>query len=331
MNRSGLSILLVTPEEHSAEALVRVLESCDHRVTVARTGEEALAQPRHDVLVAEAQLDGIGGLDVLEELALQGPPPRTVILSRSPSVDECRRALRLGAADLLTEPFEGQELLLAVERASERDERPAAADARAAASWSRSYSATPEACERAVRDLAAHALRCAVGPAARGRLASAAAEVLENVSRHAYPHSPGPVHVSARVEPRDMHVVIRDEGLGFDAVEVGLDRMDDSRDGGLARVSALAEGLRVQATVGGGTTVRMSFSVYRVLFDQEGPLDLTEEDWFTPDTARHVLEALADDARNAAPVQLSPALAVTLGRLLAGPDPRRVLQTALWS
>ena len=28
---------------------------------------------------------------------------------------------------------------------------------------------------------------------------------------------------------------------------------------------------------------------------------------------------------------LSPALAVTVGRLLAGPDPRRVLQTALGS
>jgi hypothetical protein len=29
--------------------------------------------------------------------------------------------------------------------------------------------------------------------------------------------------------------------------------------------------------------------------------------------------------------QLSPALAVSLGRMLAGPDPRRVLQAALWS
>ena len=61
--------------------------------------------------------------------------------------------------------------------------------------------------------------------------------------------------------------------------------------------------------------------------DQPDQIDLTDLDYFAPATAKELLATLREDPD--APIVLSPALAVVVGRLLLGPDPRRVLQSAL--
>ena len=66
---------------------------------------------------------------------------------------------------------------------------------------------------------------------------------------------------------------------------------------------------------------------YTVEFDDEERIDLTDLDFFVPATARELLATLTEEPD--APVILSPALAVVVGRLLMGPDPTRVLEDAL--
>ena len=320
---TGLRILLVEDEIHVANAMVNVLASRDHHVTFARSGEEALAAGRHDVLVADVGLGGISGLDVLEQLVLRGENPHAVVMSGLPDVQVCRRAMRLGAVDFLTKPFELDELVRAVE--SIRLPRR-----RRSGSYVRDYLAIRETVEVGAREIAAYAMRCGIGPTARARIASATAEALENVWRHAYARTPGSVRVEAVVEPREMRVTVRDEGMGFEPTEVGPDCLDDCETSGFMRMSALSENLHIESAPGAGTSVNMTFAVYRATFDEDGQFDMTELDWLTPETARTVLESMAERSEPS-PFHLSPALAVSVGRLLSGPDPRRVLQTALWS
>lgn len=196
--------------------------------------------------------------------------------------------------------------------------------------YHRAYAADEEAIEDSARDLAAHAMRCGISPATRARIATACAEVVENVVRHAYGPGGGDFRISAFVEGRDFLVVVRDEGMGFDPGAAGIDAMRHSRDGGLARCAALAEDLSVASRLGGGTEVLFRFAAYRVHFDEERHVDLSELDFLSPRTTRRVIETL-ELAGNEDLFHLSPALAVTVGRLLAGPGERRAVRTALRS
>ena len=196
--------------------------------------------------------------------------------------------------------------------------------------YARSYSTEGPTVEQGARDLAAFALRCGLGPSTRARVGGACSEALDNVVRHAYPGGTGTVRVLATMGERELAVTVRDEGIGIDPGRVDVDRLGGCLDGGLARMCALAEGVRLGAGPGRGTDVHLRFDVRRTLFDEEQLLDLSELDFLTPATARLVLEHL-DRADAPERLRLSPALAVAVGRMLAGPDPRRVLQTALWS
>ena len=62
------------------------------------------------------------------------------------------------------------------------------------------------------------------------------------------------------------------------------------------------------------------------LEDDHG-VDLSDLDFFAPATSKELLATLNEEPD--APVMLSPALAVVVGRLLTGPDPRRVLRSTL--
>lgn len=326
MTAARLSVLLVADDGALADGLAPALASRGHEVTAARSTPEALGEPDHDVVVADLALAGGRGLALLDALlgALsrrRKERPHVVVLADRGDLAECRGAMRLGATDFLTKPVTSRELVAAVERCGPARRR--------AARLERRYAAGREVVDRGARDVSAFALRCGVGPTARGRIAAATAEALENAYRHAYLCRPGPVEVQADVDARSVRVTVRDEGVGFDAA-AALEALDDCAAGGLARACALAEDLRVESARGRGTYVRLRFDVVRALFDDDGCFDLTELDWFTPETSRMVLSTLGrgDDDN---PYRFSPALAVTLGRLLAGPDPQRFLQTALWS
>jgi hypothetical protein len=157
-------------------------------------------------------------------------------------------------------------------------------------------------------------------------VAGACAEVLENVCRHAYVERPGRLWLEAELGGRDLAVTISDEGLGLDPVAV---RVAAQHHSGLDRAAALSESLELNAEPGRGTSVTLTFSVYRVDFDEDPAVDLSELDYLTPALARRVTETLCGPDRGAA-LHLSPALAVTIGRLLAASTADRGAHEALW-
>jgi len=321
-----LSILVVESEAAVAAPLVKALELNGHRVTCCGSARRALSGVDHDVAIIALDLADGCGLATCEQLRLNGSALRILMTADQPTADDYRQAMQLGVADLFATPFELDELVRSVEVVSTRTVR---SDVRRE-SYVREYRAISGTVEEAARDLASYLLRCGISPSTRTRVATACAEAVDNAVRHAYPGSFGTVSVELSANERELSLRIVDAGIGFDSVDICLAHLNADSKSGLARASALAENIHVHSDIGHGSCIELRFSAFRVLFDEDDHVDLSELDFLTPRTARRVIDTL-NDADAADLFRLSPALAVSVGRLLAGPDPRRSLQTALWS
>ncbi|MBK7642509.1 MAG: response regulator [Planctomycetes bacterium] len=335
-----LRILVVEGQHTAGQAIAGLLRRRGHSVELVASAEDALAAAPADVLVSDLDLPGASGLQLLEELRRRGARARVVFVGARPTFDESRRALELGATDLLSKPFRMGELVRAVEAASAEalpegaPTAPVPSRARAQeaepAIHDRSYSSSPACVEQAARELAAYALRCGVSPAARARIGSAASEIIDNARRHGYCRQRGSIRVEAELDGADLSVRISDQGIGFDASALDASGLHDTLRHGIARARALAEELEIESRPEGGTRVLLVFRTSQVAFEEEHGIDLSELDFLGPELSRRILNSLRQGKEQDL-FHLSPALAVVVGRLLAGPDPRPSIEQALWS
>lgn len=329
--------VLVVEGTTAASAMRSALERPELDVRTASSVGEALAQGAPDVLVTETDLIDGSGFDIVEAFRGRGGSPKVIFVSSQASVEACRRALLSGAVDFLAKPFRLEQLVDAVSQASERAGPQNTSRSRAAhtpdvfQAFEKSYRATDESIDDARLELAGHLTCIGAGPSCRTRIVSAAAELFDNVRRHAYPGSDsGSFRVRVDADDRFIHLAVSDQGIGFEPGEVSEYAFDCPTHNGFARIACLAEDVQIESGGQGGSTVSLRFAAYRVDFDEDDHIDLTELDYLTPELARRVLLTLQEDT-NDDPFRLSPAMAVAVGRLLAGPDPEKRLQLALWS
>jgi two-component system, NtrC family, response regulator AtoC len=113
-------VLIVDDEPGVRESLRMVLK--DHYEPVAvGSGEEALAaipEQRPDVVMLDVLMPGLDGMAVLEEIKAQAPQLPVVMLTATKTVKTAVTAMKLGAFDYVTKPFDVEELLIIVERAA---------------------------------------------------------------------------------------------------------------------------------------------------------------------------------------------------------------------
>jgi len=108
------NILLVDDEPGMLRYIRTLLEVDDHQVETASTGEEALQriekglQP--DLVLLDVLMPGIDGLETLEQLRQLKPGVKVVMLSCVSDTRKVVQAMRLGAQDYLTKPFQKAEL-----------------------------------------------------------------------------------------------------------------------------------------------------------------------------------------------------------------------------
>jgi len=311
----GLAVLIVEGADPVTEALARTLARRGHRVATAPCAEQALELPLPDVFVCEARLPGADGLDLLRTLEQRGERARVVLLLGQPTVEECLRAVQLGATDLLAKPFRLADLVRAVEGRGRTAPLPAPETSR---TFDRPYPARPASLRRCALDLSAFALAHGLCPSARARIAGAAGEILENAILHAGLRAGGSVRVRAEIEGERLCLRIRDTGAGFDPERACRTVRRGPATTGLARAAALSESFRLQTAIGAGTEVELRFSLARSALSV-ACRDLSESEYLEPGEARTLL---ADLLRGSTPEVegISPAVAVVLGRLLAGPD-----------
>src|SRR3989442_11564759 len=113
MSEAG-NILLVDDEPGMLRYIRTLLEVDDYKVTTATTGEEALKtvekglQP--DLVLLDVLMPGIDGLETLEQLRKIRPGVKVVMLSCVSDTRKVVQAMKLGAQDYLTKPFQKAEL-----------------------------------------------------------------------------------------------------------------------------------------------------------------------------------------------------------------------------
>jgi len=107
-------ILLVDDEPGMLRYIKTLLEVDDYKVQTATTGEEALALVnkglRPDLVLMDLLMPGIDGLQTLEQLRQLQPGVKVVILSCVGDTKKVVQAMRLGAQDYITKPFQKAEL-----------------------------------------------------------------------------------------------------------------------------------------------------------------------------------------------------------------------------
>jgi DNA-binding NtrC family response regulator len=122
MTRTPLSILVVDDEPIVVQSLGDWFRDDGYQVAIAANAKEALrlaAQARYDIAFVDIKMPGMDGLELQERLAAAQPDMSLIIMTAYASVDSAVKALKNGAYDYITKPFDPEELTLLVQRAAE--------------------------------------------------------------------------------------------------------------------------------------------------------------------------------------------------------------------
>src|SRR5690349_21496577 len=107
-------ILLVDDEPGMLRYIKTLLEVDNYKVETASTGEEAVERVQRglqpDLVLLDLLMPGIDGLQTLEQLRQAKPSMKVVMLSCVSDTRKVVQAIRLGAHDYLTKPFQKAEL-----------------------------------------------------------------------------------------------------------------------------------------------------------------------------------------------------------------------------
>src|ERR1700733_6561799 len=114
MKAAAHNILLVDDEPGMLRYIRTLLEVDNYKVETASTGEEAVERVqkglRPELVLLDLLMPGIDGLQTLEQLRKLQPGVKVVMLSCVSDTRKVVQAIRLGAHDYLTKPFQKAEL-----------------------------------------------------------------------------------------------------------------------------------------------------------------------------------------------------------------------------
>ena len=116
-------ILVVDDDANLLELVKTRLEAGDYSVTAALNAEQALqaaTAAAFDLAVVDMKLEGHDGISLMEELHANHAEMPVIILTGFGSIDSAVEAMKKGAYNYLTKPFDARELLLQISRALEK-------------------------------------------------------------------------------------------------------------------------------------------------------------------------------------------------------------------
>jgi len=118
-----LNILVVEDGQSQREMLRDFLRKEGHTVGEAESGDRALQRVReghYDLILLDYKMPGMNGMEVLQAVKGINPEIDVVIITAYGTIETAVDAMKAGALDYITKPVEFEELLLLVERVSER-------------------------------------------------------------------------------------------------------------------------------------------------------------------------------------------------------------------
>lgn len=118
------SILVVDDEKDMLLLLKRSLEpDLKCHVTTASSAEEALKiynENYFDLVLLDIKMPGMNGLELLEIIKRNTYDQTVIMMTAYGSIDDAVEAMKCGAYDFITKPFDHDALLLRMEKALER-------------------------------------------------------------------------------------------------------------------------------------------------------------------------------------------------------------------
>jgi len=115
-------VLVVDDERAMADAMAEHLVGEGATTSVATSGEEAssvLADSDFDVIVTDLNMRGGSGVALCERVVKNRPDVPVIVVTAFGSLETAVAAMRAGAFDFITKPFDMVELAIAVDRAAQ--------------------------------------------------------------------------------------------------------------------------------------------------------------------------------------------------------------------
>ncbi|MBX3361861.1 MAG: sigma-54-dependent Fis family transcriptional regulator [Phycisphaeraceae bacterium] len=113
-------VLVVDDKEMMRDSVAGTLERAGFEVATATDGAAALemiARRRPAAVVTDLRMPGLSGIELIERIRAIDEELPIVLMTAFGTIETAVKAMRVGAFDYLTKPFEGDELVVAIKRA----------------------------------------------------------------------------------------------------------------------------------------------------------------------------------------------------------------------
>jgi DNA-binding NtrC family response regulator len=120
MNRR---ILIADDEEIVLRSCLRILAGGDYQIDTSNDGLDALRKVSDnscDVLILDIKMPKMDGMEVLQRVKEAYPDIEVIMITGLHEIETAVQAMKLGAFDYLSKPFDPDEFVMVVERAFER-------------------------------------------------------------------------------------------------------------------------------------------------------------------------------------------------------------------
>jgi len=114
-------ILIVEDEENERTGLAELISAWGYRAETARDGAEGLekiASFSPSIVVTDMKMPRMGGLELLEKLALDSQTMAVIVVTAQGTIDSAVQAMRMGAYDYITKPIDTNRLRTILQNAS---------------------------------------------------------------------------------------------------------------------------------------------------------------------------------------------------------------------
>ena len=122
MTMTNKTILLVDDDASLRRVLAHHLTEAGYQVLTAADGKEGLrvfTEQQVDLVITDIQMPELSGLEMMRRISVMSPDVMVLVITAHGSIETAVEAMKLGAYDYITKPFNREELLLTVTKGLE--------------------------------------------------------------------------------------------------------------------------------------------------------------------------------------------------------------------
>ena len=118
-----MQVLVVDDEQNIRDGVERILTRMDFRVLKAARGDEGLSlleKEKVSIVLLDMKMPGMDGMEVLERIREKDKEILVIVITGYATLEIAIRAMKIGAYDFISKPYEPEQLRIVVNRAREK-------------------------------------------------------------------------------------------------------------------------------------------------------------------------------------------------------------------